>query len=404
MEETLYKRDKNDRIRFWTIQHDNVSYWTISGIYPDGKAQKTAPTFVEQKNIGKANETSLKEQVLKEVESKITYQIDHGFTREIPEENEKRFEVSLAAKYIDRKEKNKVEFPYIYQQKLDGLRCYIKSEAGTDPFFGDAFKSITISSRAHKEFKSVEHLKNDPIINAIFDEFPDIILDGELYNHELKSDFNRICSLVKKTKPTEEDLEESAEKIYFNCFDCYFTNNPSLSFMERNNMLIDFVRSKFDNTVDSRFTFVTSDGISLFNGENKILYNENEVEEKIREYIAQGFEGIMLKHDVPYFFGRSTDLLKYKFFKDAEYKIVTFEEGKGNLAGIAASVVCVADNGTEFRAGVMGTQGYARELFENKNNYVGKLATIKYQELTPVQDGKGGVPRFGKMVTVRDYE
>lgn len=208
----------------------------------------------------------------------------------------------------------------------------------------------------------------------------------------------------EKTKPTEEDLEESAEKIYFNCFDCYFTNNPSLSFMERNNMLIDFVRSKFDNTVDSRFTFVTSDGISLFNGENKILYNENEVEEKIREYIAQGFEGIMLKHDVPYFFGRSTDLLKYKFFKDAEYKIVTFEEGKGNLAGIAASVVCVADNGTEFRAGVMGTQGYARELFENKNDYVGKLATIKYQELTPVQDGKGGVPRFGKMVTVRDYE
>lgn len=97
-------------------------------------------------------------------------------------------------------------------------------------------------------------------------------------------------------------------------------------------------------------------------------------------------------------------MLKYKFFKDAEYKIVDFEEGKGNLAGIAASVVCVADNGTEFRAGVTGTQDYARTLFKNKENYIGMLATIKYQELTPVQDGKGGVPRFGKMMAIRDYE
>lgn len=404
MEETLYKRDKNNRIRFWTIQHDDVSYWTISGIYPDGKAQKTAPTFVEQKNIGKANETSLEEQVLKEVESKITYQIDHGFTRDIPDEDEKRFDVSLAAKYIDRKAKNKLEFPYIYQQKLDGIRCFLSCEKGDDEFFGDAFKAIKLSSRGQKEFKSVEHLKNDPVVNAIFDEFPDIILDGELYNHELKSDFNRICSLVKKTKPTAEDLEESAEKIYFNCFDCYFKNSPELQFMERNNKLINFVRSKFDSAVSTRFTFVTSDGISLTVGENKSLNDESEVEEKIVQYIDQGFEGIMLKRDVPYFFGRSNDLLKYKFFKDAEYKIVDFEEGKGNLAGIAASVVCVADNGTEFRAGVTGTQDYARTLFKNKEKYMGMLATIKYQELTPLQDGKGGVPRFGKMVTIRDYE
>lgn len=404
MEETLYKRDKNDRIRFWTIKHNDVSYWTISGIYPDGKPVFTAPTFVEQKNIGKANETSLEEQVLKEVESKITYQIDHGFTREIPEENEKRFDVSLAAKYIDRKAKNKLEFPYIYQQKLDGIRCFLSCEKGDDEFFGDSFKSIKLSSRGQKEFKSVEHLKNDPVVNAIFDEFPDIILDGELYNHELKSDFNRICSLVKKTKPTAEDLEESAEKIYFNCFDCYFKDSPELRFMERNNKLINFVRSKFDTAVSTRFTFVTSDGISLTGGENKSLNDESEVEEKIVQYIDQGFEGIMLKRDVPYFFGRSNDLLKYKFFKDAEYKIVDFEEGKGNLAGIAASVVCVADNGTEFRAGVTGTQDYARTLFKNKENYIGMLATIKYQELTPVQDGKGGVPRFGKMMAIRDYE
>lgn len=408
MEETLYKRDKHDHVRFWTIQHDNVSYWTISGIFPNGKAQKTAPTFVEQKNIGKANETSLEEQVIKEVKAKIAYQIDHGFTYEVPDINDKRFEVSLASKYIDRKEKNKLVYPYIYQQKLDGIRCYLKCERGSDEFFGDSFMNISAWSRGHKEFVSVEHLKQDRVITAIFERFPDIILDGELYNHELKSDFNRICSLVKKTKPTQADLDESKEKIYFNCFDCYFKNSPNLTFMQRNERLMSYVDDlyylKEEVEEESRFRFVTSEGISLFGGLNKFLASDEEVEEQIKEYVDEGFEGIMLKHDVPYFFGRSTDLLKYKFFKDGEYKIVTFEEGKGNLKGIAASVVCVADNGTEFRAGVTGTQDEARQMFIDRDKYVGKLATIKYQELTPVQDGKGGVPRFGKMVTVRDYE
>ena len=109
---TLYKRDKKGKVRAWTIEHDAVSYWTISGIHPDGKMTKTAPTFVEQKNVGKANETSLEQQVLNEVTSKIQYQIDQGFTYDIPTE-EKRFEVSLANKYQDRIEKNKLDFPYI---------------------------------------------------------------------------------------------------------------------------------------------------------------------------------------------------------------------------------------------------------------------------------------------------
>ena len=120
---TLYKRDKKGKVRAWTIEHDAVSYWTISGIYPDGKMTKTAPTFVEQKNVGKANETSLEQQVLNEVASKIQYQIDQGFTYEIPTE-EKRFEVSLANKYQDRIEKNKLDFPYFVEPKLDGVRCY----------------------------------------------------------------------------------------------------------------------------------------------------------------------------------------------------------------------------------------------------------------------------------------
>ena len=227
---TLYKRDKKGKVRAWTIEHDAVSYWTISGIHPDGKMTKTAPTFVEQKNVGKANETSLEQQVLNEVASKIQYQIDQGFTYDIPTE-EKRFEVSLANKYQDRIEKNKLDFPYFVEPKLDGVRCYIKMVDG----------DIRMFSRKHKEFVACPHIAKNDFVQKFFEIYPDAILDGELYNHALKDDFNKIVSLVKKTKPKAEDLEESAKLVQYHCFDSYYPSESQLIYSERKTRLLNIL-------------------------------------------------------------------------------------------------------------------------------------------------------------------
>lgn len=402
----LYKRDKKGNLLEWSIDHDNVSYWTISGRC-DGKKIQTSPTFVEQKNVGKANETSLEQQVLNEVASKIQYQIDHGYSYEIPTE-EKRFEVSLADKYPDRQEKGKLDFPYIVEPKLDGCRAWMKLVDG----------QVVMKTRNHKEIVSCPHIKENEFVKKFFETYPDAILDGELYNHDLKNDFNKIVSLVKKTKPKPEDLEESAKLVQYHCFDSYYPSEPQLLYTERKERV-----SRMWHMIDNSYRFdakmegreyrfaVQIVGSSYFMSPFTIDYedyfcenSEDEVEEMISWFVERGYEGIMLKKDVPYFFGRSFDMLKYKKFKDAEYKIVDFEEGKGNLKGIAAAVICETENGEQFKAGVTGTQDYARNLYENRNEYVGKLATIKYQELTPMKDGKGGVPRFGKMMSVRDYE
>lgn len=407
MKVDLFKRDKSGRVRIWSIEHNENSYWTISGLYPDGKMQQTEPTFVEQKNIGKSNETSFQKQVLAEVASKIQFQIDHGFSYEIPTE-EKRFEVSLADKYSDRQEKRKLDFPYIVEPKLDGLRCYIRLVDG----------EIKMFSRNHKEFVSCPHIKQNEFIQFFFAVHPDGILDGELYNHELKNDFNKIVSLVKKSKPSEKDLQESARLVQYHCFDSYYPSSSNAVYRVRKRRLAYLLHQKFgigsnnatvENPTVGAVHFV---GLTFAMDEAglsgylpfKWVRNEGDVEQAIFKATSQGYEGIMLKKDVPYFFGRSFDMLKYKKFKDAEYRIITFEEGKGNLAGIAAAVICETDSGEQFKAGVTGTQAYARELFNNKESYAGKLATIKYQELTPVKNGKGGVPRFGKMMSIRDYE
>ena len=404
---TLYKRDKKGKVRAWTIEHDAVSYWTISGIHPDGKMTKTAPTFVEQKNVGKANETSLEQQVELEVKSKIQYQIDHGFTYEIPTE-EREFAVSLADKYVDRLEKGKLEFPYVVEPKLDGVRCYIKLVDG----------KVTMWSRGNKEFKSVPHLAENRFIIEFFKKYPDAILDGELYNHALKNDFNKIVSLVKKTKPTAADLEESKKIVEYHCFDSYYPSEPDLNYVQRKVNVGEVISDIRGTDVLFKETYVSCEEVKIVgllfiqqkaNNEYGWWLNVVQTEEKVDEYLENqlklGYEGIMLKkYDVPYFFGRSFDMLKYKRFKDAEFKIVDIEDGKGNKKGKATAVICVDDNGTEFKAGVTGTEEFAAEMFANKETYIGKIATIKYQELTPVKDGKGGVPRFGKMTSVRDYE
>ena len=399
---TLYKRDKKGKVRAWTIEHDDKSYWTISGIHPDGKMTKTAPTFVEQKNVGKANETSIEQQVLNEVASKIQYQIDQGFTYDIPTE-EKRFEVSLANKYQDRIEKNKLDFPYIVEPKLDGIRCYIKMVDG----------DIRMFSRKHKEFVACPHIAKNDFVQKFFEVYPDGILDGELYNHELKDDFNKIVSLVKKTKPKAEDLEESAKLVQYHCFDSYYPSEPQLTYKERKTKIreigYDYLPELSNGNYSCDDNVIIVGCRAYIDWEDKsfeyeeFVNSEDKVEETLLYYLKQGYEGIMLKKDVPYFFGRSFDMLKYKRFVDSEFEIVDVEEGLGNSAGLASAIVCKSGDNT-FKAGIIGDNDYSRKLLNDKEKVIGKLATVVYQSLTPSKDGSGGVPRFGKVKSIRDYE
>lgn len=393
----LYKRDRKGKVITWIIDNDDKSYWTTTGDL-NGKMTVTKPTFCEAKNVGRSNETTVAEQVLLEVESKVKKQLDQGYTESMPSE-ERRFDVSLANKYIDRVAKNKLDFPYVYQPKLDGIRCYIKRDD----------MAVRGYSRNHKEFVSVPHIMSDPVIVELLHRRPDLILDGELYNHELHNDFNKICSIIAKKKLSKDDIKLSRQFIKFNCFDCYFKIEPNLTYIERNTKLFELIKDcqeyiDVDEDYEESITFVSSFGIAPDILDNKFVTTQEEVDNKIREYIDRGFEGIMLKKDVPYNFGRSNDLLKYKFFKDEEFEIVGFEEGTGNMAGLATTVICVNDKGVEFRAGTCGTEEYRRRLLKEAPDIIGKLATVKYQELTPVDDNGGGVPRFGKMRSIRDYE
>ena len=104
--------------------------------------------------------------------------------------------------------------PTFIQPKLDGVRCVIQFEPHNNQHNGGVVKAY---SRTGKEWKNIDHILEQ--LKPFFKRFPDIILDGELYNHDFNNDFEKIISMVRKTKPTDEDRQEASELTQFHCYD-----------------------------------------------------------------------------------------------------------------------------------------------------------------------------------------
>ena len=99
--------------------------------------------------------------------------------------------------------------PTFIQPKLDGVRCVIQYDFVT--------RKVTAYSRTGKEWKNIRHIEEQ--LQGFFAIYPHIILDGELYNHDLRDNFEKIISLVRKTKPTDEDRLEASKLTQFHCYD-----------------------------------------------------------------------------------------------------------------------------------------------------------------------------------------
>ena len=104
--------------------------------------------------------------------------------------------------------------------------------------------------------------------------------------------------------------------------------------------------------------------------------------------------------NMPYESKRSSNLLKLKDFQDFEQEIIAVNEGVGKLAGHAGSFTCKMKDGKTFNAKLKGSQKRLKEIFDNPNSVIGKMAIIRYQNLT-----LEGIPRFPVALSVvRDYE
>lgn len=357
---TLYKRATTGKITEWTIEVEGNKFRTISG-FTDGKKTTSAWTECFGKNVGKANGTTDEQQALAEATATHRKRMEQGSFENINDiDNETYFEPMLARKLEERI--HKLNYPIISQPKLDGVRCIAKATG--------------LWTREGKKLKSAPHVFDE--LQPLFESNPDLILDGELYCDKLANDFNKIISLVRKQKPTPEQLAESKNVIKYFIYDY-----PSFegNFIDRYKAL-----EKLD----------LPDSCMLV--KNFVLNSKEEISSQFELYLSQGYEGQMIRLDLPYENKRSNSLLKDKEFMDGEFEILGVEEGKGNLSGKIGRLNFKTEEGKPFDAPVNGDWEYLAELFK-RNDLIGKMATVKYFKPTPA-----GIPRFPKVIAIRDYE
>jgi len=352
----LYKRatDKK-RINQWTVEIEDNKYRTISGFV--GMTQTTSNWTV----CAAKTYCTAAEQADKEARALYRKRVEKGFTPSIEAcDEEAYFQPMLAKDWLE--EKSNIRYPLYTQPKLDGIRCIVNSEG--------------MWSRNGKRIVSAPHIFRD--LEPLFSADPSLIFDGELYADKFANDFNRICSIVKKTKPTQADIEEAERNIQYHIYDL-----PSCksTFFDRIVML------NLKNLPPSCITVPTY-----------IVNNENEVNSYYERFVDAGYEGQIIRRDALYENKRTRSLLKHKHFITEEYEILDVLVGEGNKQNMAgAFLMRIGD--TTFKATPKFSWDECIEILQNKHEYIGKMGTVRYFNLTP-----DGIPRFPYMIAVRDYE
>lgn len=364
--EILYCKDSKGNTRVWWIEQSGRKYRTCSGI-KDGKIIITKWTICSGKNLGRSNETSAIEQATKEIVSKYTDQKSTGYFDEISKiNNENYFSPMLAKQWEDRKDEVNWDNGNYISPKMDGLRCIITKDG--------AF------SRNGKRLVSFPHVLEE--LESLFLSYPNLILDGEIYCDKLANDFNKIISLAKKTKPTQEDLDESAKFIQYWIFDC-----PSIP-------------GGYNERYAGIKKLINSNNKYIKICEHVLIKSPEEIETNLHKYLEEGFEGLMLNtYDGKYESKRSKNILKYKLFQDCEAEIVDIIPGQGNRSGMFGYAQLKLDNGKEFDANARGNEELYKEILKNKENYIGRKATVRYQNLTP-----DGIPRFPVIIDFNRFD
>jgi DNA ligase-1 len=252
------------------------------------------------------------------------------------------------------------------QPKLDGVRCIFTKDGAY--------------SRAGNEFKNVAHIKYD--LTDFFRKHPNAVLDGELYNHALKDDFEKIISLVRKQKPTDQDARDAENLVQYHVYD---TMAEGPDYESRFNWLIRYL------PIAATMTLI----------KNTVVESQDEAKMLHSVHLAQGYEGSMLRLNMPYEQKRSYNLQKFKDFSDTEATIMGYEAGKGKFEGMIGKFFMQDDEGNEFGCPIGKGYNFAdrKIILDNIHDYIGQRATFTYFQRT-----KAGSYRHPLFKTLRNYE
>jgi len=240
------------------------------------------------------------------------------------------------------------------------------------------------------------------------------IIDAELYSHS--STFQHITSLVMTQNYNDKNSIKKHGKVLeipidFKAyiFDIIFDDNYEEKFENRYLNMLNL------SEIENQNNFKVVKQLGCLDKKDVITFYEDN--------LKNDYEGVVLKRkDMPYKCGRSTlktgDALKLKPYKrfDAIIKGVTermentsesFKNELGNSTksrknedmiptGIAAAFI-VDYEGKEMKVSLTGDMAYRKNIFENKEDMIGKWIEFEGMEV-----GSKNVPRHPSFIRFRD--
>jgi hypothetical protein len=309
----LYGKSKDNKMKSWNISVEQyTNYSEIVILYGYNRKIETRRRVSSGKNLNKTNATTHYQQAILEATSKWTKKKDIEQYSNIKPNEISEIKDETDTLNIDKlnikdtinlnclpmlaqdffKQKKKVIYPAFCQKKLDGMRMLYNTTTGK------------ITTRQGKEYsvikesgKLYEELQKLPI---------GLILDGELYTNKLN--FETLGVLRKTKKLTKEELD-NLQKIEYHIYDIIDTK---LIFKERNKKIKELL---YPNKYEK-----------LIYVETLLVKNEEEIKNYHLKFLEEGFEGTMIRNKDSLYKEkcRSSDLLKYKDFQDAEFKIIDY--------------------------------------------------------------------------------
>ena len=279
------------------------------------------------------------------------------------------FDVALAQKF----EKKKIVGKRIcVEPKLDGIRCF----------------AIVENKKVHLYARSGKLITNfNETIGGDLSRLPDGCYDGEIMGEDF-------TALMRQAYRKEN---VNTHNTYFALFDYITTEewNARASKTSCENRHINLIHAVMPlPSACMDHDLVRSTKYHYLRVVNRIYANPEY--ESIKEYhdrfVQEGYEGAMIKDlDAPYKFGRGPGVMKLKAFHDIDLEVVGFKEGTGKHLDNLGSIL-VVHNDVEVNVGSGFSDEMRNEVWHNKDKYLGLVAEIRYQEITP--DGSLRFPTF----------
>ncbi|WP_024346061.1 ATP-dependent DNA ligase [Lacrimispora indolis] len=246
-------------------------------------------------------------------------------------------------------------------RKLNGTRA---------AFIGDR-----IMTRQGKEYIGLDHIINDLKAMGLSDMF----IDGELLykNEEGLSDSEAFQKGTGIAMSKDKDKSQ-LKLVVFDIFPLeeFWTGKSAETYGKRSNGLS--LLSLFIDDYGSKNIEIVP---RVYSGTD-----HNEIWKWLDIAEKEDWEGIMINLDTPYECKRTKNLIKVKKFFSADLLCTGVEEGSGRNKGTLGALVCDY-KGYSVNVGSGFTDEQRKYYWENPDEVVGRIVSVKYKEETKNKDG-----------------